>query len=56
MHLTPNYGVAPHNGIYNEPLQMLTYSTCMLRFFICSRPRMSGFRKAQLAVERNLHF
>ncbi len=21
-----------------------------------SRPRMSGFRKAQLAVERNLHF
>ena len=38
-HLTPNYGVA-------SLFKMLTYSPCMLRFFIDSR----------LVLERNLHF
>jgi hypothetical protein len=27
-----------------------SHTTCMLRFFTVSRPRFSGFRKAQLAI------
>jgi hypothetical protein len=27
-----------------------SHTTCMLRFFTISRPRFSGFRKAQLAI------
>ena len=39
-----------------EPLQTAHILPCMLRFFIDSHPRISGYRKAQLALERNLHF
>jgi hypothetical protein len=39
IHLTPNYGVA-------DLLKMLTYSLCMLRFFVGPR----------LILECNLHF
>jgi hypothetical protein len=39
IHLTPNYGIV-------RLFKMLTYSPCMLRFFIGSRR----------VLERNLHF
>jgi hypothetical protein len=31
-----------------------SHTTCMLGFFTASRPRFSGFRKAQLAIPETL--
>jgi hypothetical protein len=31
-----------------------SHTTCMLRFFTALRPRLSGFRKAQVAIPETL--
>ncbi|MDH3957072.1 MAG: hypothetical protein OET81_10290, partial [Desulfobacteraceae bacterium] len=48
--LTPNYGVAPHEGIYNEPLQNAHILPCMLRFFICYTLTPTASRALSLDV------